>query len=228
MCFSAYGLLTEQSIKQFVAYSSTGQFGFLLLSFVCYNDYITASAIILYLFYYTTAMLIFFFSIMQLTLLKSLDKFTDIQSTGGCNIILFFLAISLMSLAGLPPFLGFFAKINILINLVTSGFSDTFLIIVFLLNVAMTFGYIRVIRIIYFTLKKSKVDTDLVLLSGRTEFNNYINNLINNLIESNLFFKISYYFYFCIVSFLVCLHISGLYFFGFILELINSNLTILF
>lgn len=166
MLFSTFGLLTELHLKQFIAYSSTGQFGFLLITLICYQDSVTFLSIFLYLFYYTTTMLIFFFSISHLYNLGAVDKLSDIYDYREATITNFFLVVSLLSLAGLPPFFGFFAKVTIMLNIAASGLSASCLLLIFLLNIGMSFGYIRALRLMYFNFSGSgEVNPRLVLNS---------------------------------------------------------------
>jgi NADH-quinone oxidoreductase subunit N len=59
------------------------------------------------------------------------------------------LSISLFSIAGIPPIVGFLAKIGIFLEVIkSSAFLIAFISI--LLSVASTFYYIRIIKILYF------------------------------------------------------------------------------
>lgn len=216
MLFSAYGLLTELHLKQFIAYSSTGQFGFLLVTLICYQDSITFSSIFLYLFYYTTVMLIFFFSIAHLHAQGAIDKLTDLYNYRGATATNFFFVVSLLSLAGLPPFFGFFAKVAIMLNIGASGLSPTCLLLVFLLNVGMSFGYIRALRLMYFSFSDSGEVDQRLTLGDKEESVKHANEIGAYLINSDFFVKFSYIFYFGIVQLLVFLHLFGFYFFGYI------------
>lgn len=226
MLFSAYGLLTELHLKQFVAYSSTGQFGFLMLTLVCYQDANTFLSIFLYLFYYATVMLIFFFSILRLTSFGALDKLTELRFCQHSPVTAFFFVVSLLSLAGLPPFFGFFAKISILFNLAAAGFSGDCLLLVFLLNVAMSFGYVRALRLLYFNFLPFKAVDQRLAVAETEESLVYLNNLSTvSVINNNPLLKFSYFFYFACIQLLVFIQVFGFYFFGYIAFYLDPLVT---
>jgi NADH-quinone oxidoreductase subunit N len=64
-------------------------------------------------------------------------------------LLSFILSVCLFSLAGIPPFIGFYAKINIFQASINSGFiliSCFFMII----SVISTFYYIRMVKLVFF------------------------------------------------------------------------------
>lgn len=227
MLFSTYGLLTELHLKQFIAYSSTGQFGFLLITLICYQDSVTFLSIFIYLFYYISVMLIFFFSLSHMHNLGSIDKLTDMYDYREATITNFFLVVSLLSLAGLPPFFGFFAKVTIMLNIAASGLSTSCLLLVFLLNIGMSFGYIRALRLMYFNFSGSSEISARLVLDNKEESVAYSNEVGAYLISSSFFIKFSYFFYFGIIHLLVLMQIFGFYFFGYMLHYLDP-LTLFF
>ena len=56
----------------------------------------------------------------------------------------------MFSIAGIPPMIGFIAKMNVFLSLVGSRFYFVALIISILFSVISTFYYIRLIKILYF------------------------------------------------------------------------------
>ena len=62
------------------------------------------------------------------------------------------MAICLFSLAGVPPLVGFFAKLSVLQTLVFSGQTSALLLAVFAVMISLVgaFYYLRVIKVMYF------------------------------------------------------------------------------
>merc|ERR1712100_319946 len=87
---------------------------------------------------------------------KSLDSFSDwggIYSSNSYLTIL--LAITLLSLGGLPPFSGFFSKYLFFKSLL---FSDMYIISLFLIifSLLSIYYYVKIVKIIFFYAKKKK------------------------------------------------------------------------
>ena len=59
------------------------------------------------------------------------------------------LSITLFSIAGIPPIVGFLAKIGIFLEVIKSS-AYLVALIAILLSVASTFYYVRIIKILYF------------------------------------------------------------------------------
>ena len=64
-------------------------------------------------------------------------------------ILAFCLSLTMFSIAGIPPLVGFLAKMNILLSVI--GISFYFIaLLAILCSVISTFYYIRVIKVLYF------------------------------------------------------------------------------
>ena len=74
-----------------------------------------------YVFIYNLALFVLFTTIFQLSLtnFKTLYSFTHFK---GTHVSTKLLIVSLLSMAGIPPFVGFFSKLFILILLLNSNF----------------------------------------------------------------------------------------------------------
>ena len=115
------GGLNQSQLRFILAYSSIGHMG-----------WITICSIISYRFF-----LIYFlvYSVINLSIIFVLDKYNlkvlDMINLGNVGIFLFFmLGIIFISLAGLPPFLGFYPKIIVVnISVIYGSFFILFLLI---------------------------------------------------------------------------------------------------
>ena len=153
--------LYEVSLKRLLGYSSIVHMGFIIIAISLFELISVASAF-LYIFIYATLMfncfifLLFFIEkkeendeIIFLDNIILLSKFLNKNSP--LSLIFIF---SLLSLAGLPFFMGFFSKLYILLALISMGYF--FLVIILLLiNILTTIYYIRLIRFLLFIEEKN-------------------------------------------------------------------------
>jgi len=180
------GLVTVVDIKRFLVYSSINNFGFIFSCFFNMNFFSIISAII-YLMVYLF-LLIFFFCFFFFKYKFDLFYIFEFNKLKNLNIIfLFSFCFLLFSLAGIPPFIGFFIKFNILISFYVYTNSILFLCFIIFLTLINLFGYLRLIAFLFFDV----IYYGFVILKFKYLF--YFFLLLLNII--NLFF-IFYYFYF--------------------------------
>ena len=146
--------LEQRKIKSLLAYSSIGHMGYSLLAFSS-STFEGLQALFCYLIVYIIAGLCIWSILISLKLKnrymkkgnKDLSDFTLLVKSN--NTLVIFFASVLLSLAGFPPLIGFYAKMNVF--LVTIETSMYFAAIVGILcSVISTFYYIRIIKTLYF------------------------------------------------------------------------------
>lgn len=147
-----YGAISETRIKRFFVYSSMGHVGFMLLGIAASGLHGMTSTI-LYLIIYTITVFIgwtiLFTSNIKITHINQLNGLSKINPT-----LSFIIAISMLSMSGIPPLAGFFVKFEVLYALVDSQYYSIVLIAL-LLTVFSFFYYLRIIKILYFEPLKS-------------------------------------------------------------------------
>jgi NADH-quinone oxidoreductase subunit N len=111
----------QHSVKRMLAYSSISHAGYLLISLVSLNT-ISASAILYYVIAYALATLAAFTVLLNV---ETEDENAVIDSFNGMvkrnPYLAFSMAIAMLSLAGIPPLAGFFAKYYIFTVAFESG-----------------------------------------------------------------------------------------------------------
>jgi NADH-quinone oxidoreductase subunit N len=131
--------------------------GFIIIAISLFEIISIASGF-LYIVFYTLLMFICFM-FLQLFIEKKeesneiifLDDITLLNIFFNKNILLSIVfSFTLLSLAGLPFFMGFFSKLYILLALISSGYLFLVIILLFF-NILITIYYIRLIRFILFT-----------------------------------------------------------------------------
>ena len=142
--------LMQINIKRMLAYSTISHMGFVLLGFITGVISGYAASIFYILAYSLTSLAIFGIIIM---LNKSNFEAEHIVDYKGLNkrapLIAFFMLIAMLSMAGVPPFIGFYAKLIILQQIIAQGYIWIALIVV-IFAVVSSYYYLKVIKVMYF------------------------------------------------------------------------------
>lgn len=145
-----FGALRQVEIKRFLAYSSITHTGYLLMG--------DLSTVYVYLITYLLASLLFFSVLLNFKLnTKEVIYLTDLRFVGQSNSQLqrIIFTISLASIAGLPPFAGFYGKMSVWVSLIEDIylFNDMWSYILFITNILTSliamFYYVQVMCIIF-------------------------------------------------------------------------------
>ena len=173
--------IAQTNLKRMLAYSTIAQMGFVLLGFVAgvINGETTLAAnayssAMFYMVGYVLTTLASFGVIMLLS--RQGFESEEITDLAGLNhrspLYAGVMAICLFSLAGIPPMVGFYAKLAVLQSLIASGqgFYIGLAIFAVLMSLIGAFYYLRVVKVMYFdepvTATTVAADTDVrVVLS---------------------------------------------------------------
>ena len=149
--------ISQINIKRMLAYSTIANIGFILLAISVGTPESFKSAMFYTLAYVITT--IAAFGLLS-QLICNNEPLEDIKSLNGLNqthpIISFLLMTILLSYIGIPPFIGFHAKLFVIQSLVES---NNFILAIFvvLMTVVGSYYYLRVIKVMYFDDTDSKV-----------------------------------------------------------------------
>jgi NADH-quinone oxidoreductase subunit N len=155
------GAIAQTNLKRMLAYSTISQMGFVLLGLlsgvVNGNTLSAANAYSSSMFYVITYVLTTLASF-GVILLLSREGFEseEISDLSGLNerspLYAAVMAICLFSMAGIPPLVGFYAKLSVLQSLVTSNETVYIYLAMFavLMSLIGAFYYLRVIKVMYF------------------------------------------------------------------------------
>lgn len=158
MILGAFGAYNELNIKRFLAFSSIVNMGYILVS-LSQSSYEGLFAAIYYLFLYILiivqifTILLIFRKDRDLSTFKYLTQLSTLLH--GSPIFALALACSFLSLAGIPPFPGFFGKLMIIVNFIEAGNYFQALCLI-LISVWIAVYYIRLFRFIFFFLNLNK------------------------------------------------------------------------
>jgi NADH-quinone oxidoreductase subunit N len=153
--------IAQTNLKRMLAYSTIGQMGFVLLGLlsgvVNGNTLSAANAYSSAMFYIVTYVLttLATFGIILLLAREGFES-EEIADLAGLNqrspLYAGVMAICLFSLAGVPPLVGFYAKLAVLQALVASGQGLYIALAVFAVMMSLigSFYYLRVVKVMYF------------------------------------------------------------------------------
>lgn len=142
--------LAQTDFKRLLAYSGIAHIGFLLLGFIAATPEGYSAAMFYVLVYAITSVAAFG---MILALSRKGMEFDQIKDFAGLNQrnpwLAAMMLIIMFSMAGVPPFIGFYAKLVVLEEVIAAGF--TWLAIIGVITaIAGAFYYLRVIKVMYF------------------------------------------------------------------------------
>jgi NADH-quinone oxidoreductase subunit N len=153
--------IAQTNLKRMLAYSTIGQMGFVLLgllSGVVNNNTLSAansySSAMFYIITYVLTTLATFGIILLLA--REGFESEEISDLAGLNqrspLYAGVMAVCLFSLAGVPPLVGFYAKLAVLQALVSSGQGLYIGLAVFAVMMSLigSFYYLRVVKVMYF------------------------------------------------------------------------------
>nr|AIB08139.1 NADH dehydrogenase subunit 2 [Pyropia kanakaensis] len=159
MLVGTFGALAQTKWKRFIAYSTISHVGFILAGFSTLEFSGAFSALFYILIYTLTSLATFsillsfrclsYPSTHQLRYLADINNLVKINPMFSSSLILV-----LFSMAGIPPFPGFFAKAFVLLSLLQEQLIGL-AIIAILLSCISCFYYIRLIQVIYFSHTKT-------------------------------------------------------------------------
>jgi NADH-quinone oxidoreductase subunit N len=148
LLYGNLGALVQTDMKRLLGYSSIGHAGFLLMALAANSE--ARTALLYYLLAYAVTNLAAFLVVSlvensegshAMDAFKGLARRSPFLAAGMC--------VALLSLAGVPPLGGFFAKFFILLSVARSEL--LWLVFLGAVNVAISlYYYLNVVRVIYF------------------------------------------------------------------------------
>lgn len=172
--------IAQTNLKRMLAYSTISQMGFVLLGFVAGvingETTLAANAYSSAMFYMVSYVLttLAAFGVIMLLARQGFES-EEITDLSGLNqrspLYAGVMAICLFSMAGIPPMVGFYAKLSVLQSLVASGqgFYLGLAIFAVIMSLIGAFYYLRVVKVMYFdepvtaTTVSASLDVRLVL-----------------------------------------------------------------
>jgi len=141
--------VAQTSTKRLLAFSSVAHTGYTLLALLADNSY-SSSAILFYVTAYSLGSIVTFCILNIIINTYGNDNINSFNGLGKSNPLLaFVMTLALLSLAGIPPTAGFFAKYYVFTAVFKSGFIYLVLIAIFASLVGVYY-YFKIIIAMYF------------------------------------------------------------------------------
>ncbi|MEP6557333.1 MAG: NADH-quinone oxidoreductase subunit NuoN [Burkholderiales bacterium] len=153
--------IAQTNIKRMLAYSTISHMGFVLLGlmsgYVNGNTLSAANAYSSSMFYVISYVLttLATFGVILLLAREGFES-EEITDLAGLNqrspLYAAVMAVCMFSLAGVPPMIGFYAKLSVLQALISSGYTSYLVLAIFAVMMSLigAFYYLRVVKVMYF------------------------------------------------------------------------------
>lgn len=140
--------LSQQGIKRLLAYSSISHAGYLGLAVLAMNEQ-SSNALLYYTVVYSISTICAFAVLIAVKEITGTDRIDSLHGLARKNPLLALaMTIAFLSLAGIPPLAGFFAKYYLFAAAVQSGY--TWLVVIAVINSLIGAAYyLRVINAVY-------------------------------------------------------------------------------
>ena len=153
--------IRQRNMKRFLAFSSVSQAGYIMLGIIAQNT-MGAAAMVYYIFVYIFSNLAAFGvigAIENATGRVSMDEYSGLSKTNPK--LAFTMMLAMFSLAGIPPFAGFFSKFFIFTGAINQGSIAIYvLVLIALINTIISlYYYLLVVKAMYISDKPAVVDT---------------------------------------------------------------------
>ena len=184
IAIGSFSAIYQKRIKRLFAYSAISHTGFILLGIVSANPDALKGFFFYIIVYSLITILLFSLLIFTINNISQMPSYIASWTALSLKNSVFAISFSftLFSIAGIPPFVGFFSKFLVLLQLVAQNYIISSLIIVIISSIAC-FYYIRLIKTFYFV-KTTK--NSLWISSNKRQFSEY-------LIASLLFFNVGFF-----------------------------------
>ena len=159
--------LRQQNIKRFLAFSSIAQVGFILVG-ISSNSIQGTTSVVYFILIYVFSNLAAFGVAAAIAAKAGRENIDDYKGLYQTNPFLsWVLALSLFSLAGIPPTAGFFGKLFLLTAGASKG-SYLFIIIAALNMIISLYYYLRVIRSVF--MEKNELPLEKIKIEPSAKF----------------------------------------------------------
>lgn len=166
MLVGALGAMMQTSLKRLLAYGSIGHIGYNLVGLAT-ADVEGAKAVLIYLsLYIFMAVGAFGFVMLMRRDGKPVEDIHDLAGLSRTSpLSALFLAITMFSMAGIPPLAGFYGKFYVFLSAVEAGMY-VLAVIGVLTSAVAAFYYLKIVKIMYFDEPVAPLDKHITTSSG--------------------------------------------------------------
>ena len=146
-----FAAFNQGNIKRVLAYSSIGQIGLILFA-MSLNSEAGLSAGMMQIINHTASKSILFLVAGYMIKMTGSYQFSDYRGIAKkMPVSSFLFVLGVLSLVGVPPFLGFFSKLNIIISALSSGnvFNTVMVFLILLGTIIESVYFLKILQIFY-------------------------------------------------------------------------------
>ena len=148
LAVGSFGALWQQNIKRLLAYSAIAHMGFVLLGALA-GSAAGLGASIFYMTSYAVMSTAAFGVVLVICQMAQTERIADYAGLAErCPWLAAVMLLTMFSLAGVPPLLGFMAKLEV-IRAAVDGGAVRLAVVAVLLSVVAAFYYLRVVKVMY-------------------------------------------------------------------------------
>ena len=150
MALGAFAAIGQTNIKRLMAYSSIGHMGFALVGLAAGTTQ-GVQGVLIYMAIYLVMTLGTFAAILAMRVRgEAVENISDLSGLSKTNpVMAFILAMLMLSLAGIPPLAGFFAKWYVFVAAIEAHLYPLAVMGV-LASAVACYYYLRIVKIVYF------------------------------------------------------------------------------
>ena len=161
MLIGSISALRQENLKRLFAYSTIANIGYVMIGLVSATDKSIETSILYMLIYTISSLGVFSFIMLIRREDTQLVNISNISGISKSNpIIAFSLVILLLSMAGIPPFAGFFTKLYVFTYAIEQGFLYL-AIIAIVFSVVSAFYYLKIIKTMYLDDSNDELSSNL-------------------------------------------------------------------
>jgi NADH-quinone oxidoreductase subunit N len=161
MIIGALGAIMQTNFKRLLAYGSIGHIGYALVGVAAGSPEGLKAVLIYITLYMFMAIGTFGFILFMRREGKYLESLSDLSGLSRtCPMAAIFLLIMMFSMAGIPPFAGFWGKMFVFSSAIESGLI-AMTIVGLLTSVIAAYYYLKVVKIMYFDAPVAPFDKDI-------------------------------------------------------------------
>jgi len=150
MMVGAFGALTQTNIKRLLAYGSIGHIGYMLIGLATGTPDGIKGVLVYFTLYLFMSVGTFGFVLFMRRAGEQVENISDLAGLSKTSPRgALFMLLMMFSMAGIPPFAGFFGKYFIFLSAMQSGLYGLAVVGV-LTSVVAAFYYLKVIKVMYF------------------------------------------------------------------------------
>ncbi|MDX2095515.1 MAG: NADH-quinone oxidoreductase subunit NuoN [Alphaproteobacteria bacterium] len=165
MAVGAFGAITQTSIKRLLAYGSIGHVGYMLIGLAAGTPEGIKGVLIYFALYLFMSVGTFGFVLFMRRAGEQVENISDLAGLSKTSPRgALFMLLMMFSMAGIPPFAGFYGKFFVFLSAIQSELYGLAVIGV-LTSVVAAFYYLRIVKLMYFDEPVLGLERDVPLFS---------------------------------------------------------------